>query len=107
MSSEGEDELRTEDGRFSAAVGGVDGGDGVDDATQVVRLSESRVTDSADQLKTILQSAGDSAVAGDLRDATVGGRYRLDRVLGEGAFGRVYLGFDTELRRAVAVKVPS
>jgi len=107
MSSEGEDELRTEDGRFSAAVGGVDGGDGGVDATQLVRLSESRVTDSADQLRTILQSVGDSAVAGDLRLATGGGRYRLDRVLGEGAFGRVYLGFDTELRRAVAVKVPS
>ncbi len=35
------------------------------------------------------------------------GRYRLDRVLGEGAFGRVYLGYDDELRRQVAIKVPS
>lgn len=35
------------------------------------------------------------------------GRYRLDRVLGEGAFGRVYLGYDEELRRQVAVKVPN
>ncbi len=34
------------------------------------------------------------------------GRYRLDRILGEGNFGRVYLGYDTELRRQVAVKVP-
>ena len=34
------------------------------------------------------------------------GRYRLDRILGEGNFGTVYLGFDTELRRQVAVKVP-
>ncbi|MEZ6033909.1 MAG: SUMF1/EgtB/PvdO family nonheme iron enzyme [Planctomycetaceae bacterium] len=37
--------------------------------------------------------------------ARLGGRYRLDRVLGEGAFGRVYLGFDTDLQRQVAIKV--
>lgn len=35
------------------------------------------------------------------------GRYRLDRILGEGAFGQVYLGFDTELQRQVAIKVPT
>ena len=35
------------------------------------------------------------------------GRYRLDRVLGEGAFGRVYLGYDDQLHRQVAIKVPS
>jgi eukaryotic-like serine/threonine-protein kinase len=34
------------------------------------------------------------------------GRYRVDRTLGEGAFGRVYLGHDDELRRPVAIKVP-
>ena len=34
------------------------------------------------------------------------GRYDLIRQLGEGAFGRVYLAFDTELRRQVAIKLP-
>ncbi|MHB8646809.1 MAG: protein kinase domain-containing protein [Thermomicrobiales bacterium] len=32
------------------------------------------------------------------------GRYRIERVIGQGAFGRVYLAFDTRLRRNVAVK---
>ncbi len=35
------------------------------------------------------------------------GRYRLDRVLGQGAFGIVYLGYDEELKRQVAIKVPT
>ncbi len=34
------------------------------------------------------------------------GRYRVIKVLGEGAFGRVYLAHDDELDRAVAIKVP-
>ena len=35
------------------------------------------------------------------------GRYRLLRVLGQGAFGRVHLAFDEELERRVAIKVPA
>lgn len=46
-----------------------------------------------------------------ISQATIGiqpsGRYRLDRLLGEGGFGKVYLGFDQELQRQVAIKVPT
>ena len=34
-------------------------------------------------------------------------RYKVERLLGEGGFGRVYLARDTELDRRVAVKVPT
>ena len=34
------------------------------------------------------------------------GRYELRELTGEGSFGQVYLGYDTVLRRRVAVKVP-
>ena len=37
-------------------------------------------------------------------DALLDDKYRVDRVIGEGAFGRVYLATDTRLRRAVAIK---
>ncbi len=34
------------------------------------------------------------------------GRYRVERLLGEGGFARVYLAHDDELHRPVAIKVP-
>jgi serine/threonine protein kinase len=34
------------------------------------------------------------------------GRYRVEKLLGQGAFGHVYLAFDEQLRRRVAVKAP-
>jgi serine/threonine protein kinase/formylglycine-generating enzyme required for sulfatase activity len=44
-----------------------------------------------------------SHTVGDMRD----GRYRFARKLGQGAYGAVYLAQDTDLKRQVAVKVPS
>ena len=35
------------------------------------------------------------------------GRFRVERILGEGGFGRVYLAHDDELQRRVAVEVTS
>jgi serine/threonine protein kinase len=34
------------------------------------------------------------------------GRYRVERLLGEGGFGRVFLAYDEELTRPIAIKVP-
>ena len=35
------------------------------------------------------------------------GRYRIERELGSGGFGAVFLGWDTQLSRAVAIKMPN
>src|SRR5688500_2776536 len=34
------------------------------------------------------------------------GRYEVRGLLGQGGFGRVYAGFDPQLQRSVAIKVP-
>ncbi len=50
---------------------------------------------------------GETRVAADTPaspETLLGGKYRVERVIGEGTFGRVYLATDTRLRRPVAIK---
>ncbi len=47
----------------------------------------------------------DQAVPKQVSPASFG-KFRIQRILGDGGFGRVYLAFDEELRRSVAIKVP-
>ncbi|MBL8853078.1 MAG: SUMF1/EgtB/PvdO family nonheme iron enzyme [Planctomycetaceae bacterium] len=62
--------------------------------------------------RPVKQKAVDSFASGTYMsnaevDGKKRGRYRLDRVLGEGTFGCVFLGYDEELQRQVAIKVPA
>ncbi|MFM7037020.1 MAG: protein kinase domain-containing protein [Planctomycetaceae bacterium] len=79
------------------------------DATQAVRHSELPDADSQDALATQLQQfRGETPLEPPVAEPQyLQNRYRLDRLLGEGAFGRVFLARDVQLQRQVAVKLPN
>ena len=60
----------------------------------------SKSPDVADPFLTMIRNPDSS------KDEILASRYRMLRLLGQGAFGRVYLAVDIELERQVAIKVP-
>ena len=73
--------------------------------TLVVQYSASAPSDPQDDSKTTLHDPGEAAQHPE--STLLQNRYQLDRLLGEGAFGRVYLAVDLQLQRQVAIKLPN
>ncbi len=74
--------------------------------------------DTGDQAPKELDTLGDinatnetssskvpNAVASNTNSEVLLGRFRVQKVLGEGAFGKVYLAKDEQLNRLVAIKI--
>jgi serine/threonine protein kinase/formylglycine-generating enzyme required for sulfatase activity len=63
------------------------------------------MSNQADPVRTAPEAEGQPVSPGDTHPSRIG-RYRVERLLGQGSFGSVYLAHDDHLNRPVAVKVP-
>jgi serine/threonine protein kinase len=73
---------------------------------QVERLGEVEWLNGPIEASTPTPGAGSAMIPDADLPRLLADRYRLEAVIGEGGFGRVYRAFDTWLERPVAVKVP-
>ena len=72
---------------------------------QLVNVEKKEVT--CDSCGSAVSIAGETTrIDSDAKIPREIGRFIVKRVLGQGAFGSVYLAFDPQLRREVALKVP-